>query len=88
MKTLQNQNLKVWEKYGKTRYYINNVSEAPCFIDIDQERNTATLVYRKPYRGLEEDMFFDRLEEQIGSELMSLFCGNNTVDLSKFEEIV
>jgi hypothetical protein len=86
MKTLANKNLKVWENYGKTRYYINGVtSDSKCFIEVSN--GMAKLILPYMGRGLDEDMAYDRLEEIIGTELLNAFLGGREITVEKLEEL-
>jgi len=83
--------LAKWEKYGKVRFYINNVPtayESKCFIDL--KNGKAKLVFVAQRDTIMENLGWEAIENALGKKLTNTFAcsGNNEIDEDLFNELL
>ena len=83
--------LAKWEKFGKVRFYINNVPtafESKCFVDLKDGK--AKLVFIAQRDTLMENLGWEAIEEALGAELTNKFAcsGNKEIDEDLFNELL
>jgi hypothetical protein len=82
-------NLNKWEKFGKVRFYLNDIPtayESKCFVDLKD--GVATLVFKAPRDTIMENVAWDSIIEALGQEVVDNFMGDFMMPEELFTELL